>query len=148
KNRPLSVSAHAPGAGGGLMNRALIALISLVGIALTSTRAAMPVYADSSGTGMTVEQALRSAAEHGAAVYAGDRSRARSPQDLGKTCTKLVEERGPVRAYLVGQTFSEFRRWLFLENGDYGWEVIATAPLDAHAVPQRIPWPNTGAPQS
>ena len=118
-----------------LIVMALSALIAGIGLNHAAAEAS------GLGEGMTVEQALRSAAESGHSVYAGDCSKTRSPQDIGKTCTKLVEERGPVRAYLVGQTFSEFRRWIFLENGPYGWEVIGSAPLDSHSSPNKIPWP-------
>ncbi|HTE86412.1 MAG TPA: hypothetical protein VK821_16960 [Dehalococcoidia bacterium] len=104
------------------------------------------VLAGESGGAQTLEQALRGGAETGGSVYAGECSRTRAPQDAGKTCTKLFEERGPVRAYLVGQTFSEFRRWLFLEEGPAGWVIVASAPMDTRASPIVVPWPSVGAP--
>lgn len=120
-------------------------LIPLFLIVLAFGRAATPALAGTSSSGQqTLEQALRSGAESGGALYAGDCAKARPPADYGKTCTKLFEQRGPVRAYMVGQTFSEFRRWLFLEDGTDGWEVIASAPMDTLASPIVVPWPNIG----
>jgi hypothetical protein len=118
--------------------RSIRALLVAAGIFLLLAGSA---FAQSSTSGQTLEQALRDGAESGGAVYAGDCSHTRSPEDLGKTCTKLYEERGTVRAYLVGQTFSEFRRWLFLQNGPDGWVIIATAPMDTRASPIVVPWP-------
>ena len=120
--------------------------MSLVLLAcLMGARPAAPVSAQSSDGLMTLEQALRGGAESGGSLYAGDCSKTRSPQDIGKTCTKLVEQRGPVRAYLVGQTFSEFRRWLFLEDGVDGWVIVASTPMDTRASPVVIPWPSVPA---
>jgi hypothetical protein len=112
-------------------------LIALLALARLTNSA----LAQSSAVGQSLEQALRGSAESGGSAYAGDCSHTRSPNDLGKTCTKLYEERGSVRAYLVGQTFSEFRRWIFVENGEDGWVVIATAPMDTRASPIVVPWP-------
>jgi hypothetical protein len=120
-------------------------IIAMLLVMLAVSRAAVPALADTAGSGQTLEQALRSGAEAGGALYAGDCAKTRSPHDIGKTCTKLFEERGPMRAYLVGQTFSEFRRWLFLEDGQNVWVVIASAPMDTRANPIIPPWPNMGA---
>jgi hypothetical protein len=120
-----------------------IAALLVMLACMAAARFASPAAADGAG-GQTVEQALRDGAETAGAVYAGDCSHTRSPQDLGKVCTKLVEERNGVRAYLVGQTFSEFRRWIFIEDGPDGWVVARTAPMDTRANPVSVPWPVLG----
>ena len=75
-------------------------------------------------------------------VYAGDCAATRSPDDIGKICSKLVDERGTLRAYLIGRTFSEFSTWVFVEQSATGWSVVGTSPLDFFAAAVAIPWPN------
>ena len=74
-------------------------------------------------------------------VYAGACAAARSPEDVGKVCAALAAERGDMRAYLAGRTFSEFRRWVFVERTPSGWRAAGTSPLDLRAGTIRIPWP-------
>ncbi len=74
-------------------------------------------------------------------AYAGPCEQARSPEHLGMRCSRLVEEQDGVRAYLMGRTFSEFDRWLFVALTAAGWKVIGSALLDFHAVPMGVPWP-------
>jgi hypothetical protein len=119
------------------MIRIAAILLTVIALGLTCGHA----FAQSSSGGQTLEQALRDGAESGGSAYAGDCSHARPPADYGKTCTKLYEERGSVRAYMVGQTFSEFRRWLFVENNPDGWVVVGTAPMEFRASPIVVPWP-------
>jgi hypothetical protein len=89
----------------------------------------------------TPEEAVRLVVEAGGGVYAGDCAATRSPQDIGKTCSKLIEERGGQRAYLVGRTFSEFSTWVFVEQTGTGWQSRGTAPLDFSSTSIEIPWP-------
>ncbi len=74
-------------------------------------------------------------------TYAGPCEQTRSPEHLGMLCSRFVEEQGGIRAYLLGRTFSEFERWLFVAAVASGWTVIGSTPLDFYAVPMRIPWP-------
>ncbi len=89
----------------------------------------------------TAEEAVRQAVERDGAVYAGDCASTRSPQDVGKICSKFVDERNDMRAYLAGRTFSEFSRWVFVEQIPAGWQVAGVAPLDFFAQSLDIPWP-------
>ena len=74
-------------------------------------------------------------------MYAGDCSATVSPRDIGKTCSKLGDERGDLRAYLIGRTFSEFSRWVFVRRDRDGWRTAGTAPLDFFAPSLDVPWP-------
>lgn len=74
-------------------------------------------------------------------TYAGLCEQTRSPQDIGKVCARYIDQRGPVQAYLIGRTFSEFSTWVFVAQTTNGWTVIATEPLDFHAPSLVIPWP-------
>lgn len=79
--------------------------------------------------------------EAGGDVYAGDCVATVSPQDIGKVCSTFVAERGGVRAYLVGRTFSEYDRWIFVRRWGRGWRSAGTVPLDFFAPSLQIPWP-------
>lgn len=98
--------------------------------------------AEAPAAAASAEDALRQLVESAASEYAGDCAATRSPRDLGKTCSKLIETRGDVRAYLTGRTFSEFSQWVFIQQDSTGWRVVTTAPLDFHAASLDIPWPN------
>lgn len=74
--------------------------------------------------------------------YAGPCDQTRSPDDIGKVCSKLIEQRGALRAYLIGRTFSEFSTWVFVTPRDAGWAVLGTEDLDFHDLTGSIPWPN------
>jgi hypothetical protein len=89
----------------------------------------------------TPEDAIRLVVEAGGQTYAGDCAATRSPQDAGKTCSKLIEERDGMRAYLAGRTFSEFSTWIFVEQTNSGWQSLGTEPLDFFATSIQIPWP-------
>ena len=73
--------------------------------------------------------------------YAGDCAATVSPRDLGAVCSRLVDERGSVRAYLTGRTFSEFHSWLFVAETDGGWQVVAETPLHFDSTSLEAPWP-------
>lgn len=76
------------------------------------------------------------------AAYAGACEDTVSPRDIGKVCSRFIEQRGSVRAYLTGRTFSEFNTWVFVAQTSAGWEVRGTAPLDFQDMTMTIPWPN------
>ncbi len=97
--------------------------------------------APASPVAATAEEAVRWAVERDGDVYAGDCAGTRSPQDIGKVCSKLVDERDGIRAYLTGRTFSEFSTWVFVEQTAAGWQVAGTAPLDFFSQSLEIPWP-------
>ena len=89
----------------------------------------------------TADDAVRLTVERDGAAYAGECAATRSPEDVGKVCSKLVEERGGARAYLIGRTFSEFTTWVFVEQSTAGWRVSGTTALDFFATSIEIPWP-------
>lgn len=89
----------------------------------------------------TPDDVVRLVVEADGKTYAGDCAATRSPQDVGKTCSKLIEERNGVRAYLTGRTFSEFSTWIFVEQTTSGWLAAGTTPLDFSATSMEIPWP-------
>ncbi len=97
--------------------------------------------AESAIAATSAEDAVRLLIESQGATYAGDCAATRSPQDIGKVCSKLIDTRGDVRAYITGRTFSEFSEWVFVQQDSTGWRTLATAPLDFHAVSMDIPWP-------
>ena len=81
----------------------------------------------------TPEEAVGQFVAANGAAYAGDCSAARSPQDIGAVCSKFVAQRGNVRTYLVGRTFSEFSERVFVEQDAAGWRFVSAAPLDDSA---------------
>ncbi|MGD9890757.1 MAG: hypothetical protein AB7R89_03960 [Dehalococcoidia bacterium] len=74
--------------------------------------------------------------------YAGLCEQTRSPDDIGKVCSKLIEQREDLQAHLIGRTFSEFSTWIFVTPRDSGWTVLGTEALDFHDMTGSIPWPN------
>lgn len=107
----------------------------------------MAVYADPPATDpptatvRTAEAAVQAAVEAVGDVYAGDCGQTVSPRDAGKVCSRLVAEHGGVIAYLVGRTFSEFSRWVFVAaEGAQSWRVAGSVPLDFFG-PVEPPWP-------
>jgi hypothetical protein len=75
-------------------------------------------------------------------AYAGDCAATRSPDDIGKACSKFVAEQAGVRAYLAGRTFSEYRVWIFVQQNAAGWQLVDTQSLDESASSPTIPWPS------
>lgn len=73
--------------------------------------------------------------------FAGPCEATRSPEDIGKVCARKVDERGDVRAYLIGRTFSEFNTWVFVGAESGGYAVIASEALDFHDMSMTVPWP-------
>jgi hypothetical protein len=89
----------------------------------------------------TPEEAIAQFVQGRGERYAGLCERARSPEDIGKVCSRLIESRGALQAHLIGRTFSEFSTWVFLDEQSGGWSVVASEPLDFHDMTGTIPWP-------
>jgi len=62
--------------------------------------------------------------------------------DTGKLCARQIGERGTLRAYELGPTFSQSTALAMLENGDQGWVVLSVKNHDP-SVPSAgiIDWP-------
>ena len=89
----------------------------------------------------SADEAVRGAVAQLGGVYAGDCAATRSPDDAGKICSKLIDQKGDQRAYLIGRTFSEFSTWTFVQQSTSGWRVTATTPLDFTDMSDAVPWP-------
>ena len=125
-----------------------------VGIALTGAVLAMALLACGDGpakiqaqdTDTTVAAAAaddvvrRFVGESGEA-YAGDCASTRSPDDIGKVCSKLIEEKGGLKAYLIGRTFSEFSTWVFVNQTSAGFVAAGSEALDFFDTTGAVPWP-------
>ena len=97
--------------------------------------------ADASATAATPLEAISVLVQQGGEQFAGLCEQTRSPDDIGKVCSRLIEERDGLQAHLIGRTFSEFSTWVFVSQRDGGWTVVTTTPLDFHDVTGTIPWP-------
>jgi hypothetical protein len=62
-------------------------------------------------------------------VYVGPCETTDLSQDIGKTCSKVAEDRGGEMVLLVGETFSEFDTYILVRRGDSGWLVVRTADV-------------------
>ena len=89
----------------------------------------------------TPEAALAAAVQLDGGRFAGACNQTRAPDDIGAMCSTLVGERGSLRAYLLGRTFSEFDTWVFLKDDGSRWTVLVRVPLDAEDLTMTIPWP-------
>jgi hypothetical protein len=89
----------------------------------------------------TPEDALRMAVENQGGTYAGDCATTRSPQDLGKSCSRFIAAQGTLCGYLTGRTFSEYSAWMFVQVSPAGWVVVQIAPFGFADDPTRVPWP-------
>jgi hypothetical protein len=129
----------------GWMRRIGLAAAALLALAAVACAGASPsLQADSveqTPAAVSADQAVAQYVEGTGADYAGDCASTRSPQDVGKVCSKFIEERAGVRAYLIGRTFSEFSTWVFVEQTTAGWTVKAVTPLDFFDTSGTIPWP-------
>lgn len=95
----------------------------------------------SSATAATPQDAVAAFVQARGDRFAGACESTRSPEDIGKVCARLIDERDGLQAYLIGRTFSEFSTWVFVGQQDGGWAVVATTPLDFHDMTMTIPWP-------
>jgi hypothetical protein len=89
----------------------------------------------------TPDEAVRLAVESLGGSYAGVCAAARSPEDVGKICSRFVAEQGGIRAYLLGRTFSEYSSWLFVHRTAEGWTYLRIVPLALTDSLSEIPWP-------
>lgn len=89
----------------------------------------------------TPDDAVQATVEARGTAYAGDCAATVSPRDIGKVCSRLVEERDGVRAYLLGRTFSEFTTWVFVGSTGTAFTVVSEAPLCFECQSLEIPWP-------
>jgi hypothetical protein len=126
-----------------------LSLILLLGGALPAFAGAQPFPPPAA----TPQEALRLAVESWGERYAGICEAARSPEDIGKVCSRFVAEQGGFRAYLIGQTFSEYTTWVFIRSVGRQWEFVRSAPLAFSASLSDVPWPcqcttNQGSGQS
>jgi len=103
--------------------------------------AAAAMHARTALAAPSAEDTVRLAVEARGDEYAGDCARTEAPRDIGRVCSRLVDERGGRQAFLVGRTFSEFNRWLFLEETRGGWRLVDEAPLDLADDTGDVPWP-------
>jgi hypothetical protein len=90
---------------------------------------------------VTPEGAVAVAVTAMSAVYAGDCATTMSPANLGQICSKFIDQRGSVRAYLAGRTFSEYSVWVFVQQTARGWEPDGIEVTDDSAPPDNVPWP-------
>ncbi len=97
--------------------------------------------ADASATAATPLEAIGILVQERGERFAGLCEQTRSPDDIGKVCSRLIEERDGLQAHLIGRTFSEFSTWVFVSQRDGGWTIVATTPLDFHDVTGTVPWP-------
>src|SRR3712207_5851973 len=88
--------------------------------------------ASTAAAAATPEEAIAQLVQGRGDRYAGLCEQTRSPEDIGKVCSRLIERRGALQAHLIGRTFSEFSTWVFLDEQAGGWTVIASEPLDFH----------------
>jgi hypothetical protein len=88
------------------------------------------------------EAAIGALVESQGQRYAGLCERTRSPEDIDKVCSKLIETRAGVQAHLIGRTFSEFDTWVFVTQRDGTYTVVSTVKLDFFDTSGMIPWPS------
>jgi hypothetical protein len=74
--------------------------------------------------------------------YAGECARADPARDVGKICSVARGERGSLRAFALGQTFSEGVQWVILDERAGQWSVVKVVNItgDNAGVPG-VPWP-------
>jgi hypothetical protein len=97
--------------------------------------------ASASASAATPQEAIAQLVEARGDRYAGLCEQTRSPEDIGKVCSRPIETRDGVQAHLIGRTFSEFSTWVFVAERDGGFTVLETEPLDFHDTSGYIPWP-------
>jgi len=112
----------------------------LVGAA-TRAQAASENATPAPETQPTPDAALETMVVDSGARYAGDCATTRAPDDIGKVCSRFVDARDGVRAYLTGHTFAEFDSWVFVAGTADGWQPVGTVPLDFFAETLVVPWP-------
>lgn len=132
---------QAPNHSGRCLLRATLAAL-LLAVALAGGLAhGGRVAAETTTVAPTAEEALAGYVQSSGDRFAGPCAQTRSPEDIGKVCGRLVEERDALRAYLIGRTFSEYNAWVFLSQRDGTWTIVGAAPLDFADETGAVPWP-------
>src|SRR5215210_2628916 len=73
--------------------------------------------------------------------WGGDCDRMNVLTDTGKYCAKFSGERDGVRAYRIGQTFSEPIEWAFVDRVDNDWRIAGTDKIQVEDAAPGVPWP-------
>jgi hypothetical protein len=89
----------------------------------------------------TPQDAVATFVRSSGGIYAGPCEQTRSPEDIGKVCSRYIDTRDGMQAFLIGRTFSEFSTWVFVRQDADGWSVAGSAPLDFNDTSMTIPWP-------
>src|SRR5215216_6227541 len=125
------------------LRRLITAAPLLAGLALgVCAVLVLHACASASAGAATPQEAIAQLVQSRGDRYAGLCEQTRSPEDIGKICSRLIESRDGVQAHLIGHTFSEFSTWVFVTQRDGGWTVLGTEALDFLDTSGFIPWPN------
>ncbi len=132
-----------------LQPRSVVWLSGALLLLLTLFAFARPYAATATSvpTAATPDEAVELAVQHLGGEYAGVCEGARSPDDLGKICSRFVAACGSARAYLLGRTFSEYNTWLFIVRAPDGWHFARTESLPLTGSLADVPWPRDIAPE-
>jgi hypothetical protein len=125
-------------------NRLSLVTSPLLGLVMLSLVAACADERDANAAAppaTSAEAAIGALVESQGQRYAGLCEQTRSPDDIGKICSKLIETRAGLEAHLIGRTFSEFDTWVFVTQRNGAWTVVATAEFDFFDTTGTIPWP-------
>jgi hypothetical protein len=83
----------------------------------------------------TVEEALAAWLADEGVEYAGPCEGTELPDDVGRYCSRVVEERETAVVVMIGPTFSEFTVYLLIERTDRGWTVVRSADVPGPGEP-------------
>lgn len=126
----------------GLLTVRTGALVGLAVVAVFTAPAPGSSAEQAQPVAATPELAVAAVVTAGGQQYAGPCEETRSPEDIGKVCAQFADQREDMRAFLIGRTFSEFDRWVFIAPAPSGWATVAVEPLDFYALSPAIPWPH------
>lgn len=121
--------------------RAWIAALLMGAVVATGVAHGNRAAAETPASAPSAEEALTGFVQSSGDRFAGACAETRSPEDIGKVCGRLVDEREALRAYLIGRTFSEYHTWVFLSQREGNWTVVGAAPLDFADETGTVPWP-------
>ena len=130
------------GGGLGLLTAVMGVLIGIGAVAVFTTPAPGSSVEQLQAAAATPELAVAAAVTAGGQHYAGLCEQTRSPEDIGKVCARFVDQRKDVHVFLIGRTFSEFDRWVFVAPSASGWSTVAVELLDYYSLSPTIPWPD------
>jgi len=96
-----------------------------------------------SGDSGSAEETLKRFVERRLGLgFVADCEDAKRPDDIGKQCAHFRGEKGELRAYELGPTFSRYTRLIILKRIDDGWTIEHLESRDPAAPPvPGIPWP-------